>query len=439
MRFVRAGFFVFFALTLQAIVSPPLAVADTVANQQAALQAELNQINQQIAQNQTKLAAEQKQRTSLENEVEILNSQIEEAQLEIRQRDLTIQQLKDGISQKQAGIASLDTQVAAGQASLAQILRETNEMDRTSLAAQVLGGTLEDVFRETDDFHTIQQALGNAFTQMAAQKSDLSAREVALEAQQQEQSDLLQLQVAQQNSLKATEAQKEQLVAAAKGQEAIYQQIIASQQQTAAQIKQALFALNGANHSTSFGDMYQYAQEASAITGVAPSFILGILSEESNLGQNVGTGNWKTDMSPANQPLFAALCQELGLDPDTQPVSKKPWYGWGGAMGPAQFIPSTWNLYVDRIAHATGQSVPNPWDPRTATFAAAILLSDNGADTQTAAAERLAALRYLAGWKNASNPAYAFYGNDVMCLTQKMQQQIDVLNGNLNPGPPISC
>ena len=96
-------------------------------------------------------------------------------------------------------------------------------------------------------------------------------------------------------------------------------------------------------------------------------------------------------------------------------------------MGPAQFIPSTWVLYKDRVAKIVGKSPPNPWDPRTAIFACALLMADNGADKGTREAERLAALRYLAGWKNATKPAYAFYGDDVMEFADKFQKQIDVL------------
>ena len=112
------------------------------------------------------------------------------------------------------------------------------------------------------------------------------------------------------------------------------------------------------------------------------------------------------------------------------PVSKKPWYGYGGAMGPAQFIPSTWVLYEERIAKATGHNPPNPWDPGDAFIAAAILLADNGADKGTLAAERLAALRYFAGWANAGKKAYAFYGDDVMELAEKYQKQIDILSSS---------
>jgi len=159
--------------------------------------------------------------------------------------------------------------------------------------------------------------------------------------------------------------------------------------------------------------------------------LLGIITEESNLGENVGTGNWRTDMHPTrDQPVFATIVAELGLDPDKMPVSKKPWYGWGGAMGPAQFIPSTWILYKDRIADLTGHNPPNPWDPYDAFMASGILLKDNGGAGGNAAKERLAALRYLAGWTNATKKAYAFYGDDVMALAAKYQQQIDILQNS---------
>lgn len=397
--------------------------------QRAALQQQLSTLESEITQNQTKLADEQKQRASLERDVAILDSKIEAAQLAIKARNLTIQGLKSDIADKQKGIQSLDTKVAAGEESLAQILRETREIDDMSFAQIALGGSLSDLFQEIDNFETIQKALGTSFTQMAAARSDLSARKQALEEQQQEEQDLLQLQVLQQNYLKGVEKQKQDLVIAARGQEAIYQQVIATKQQSVAQIRAALFNLRDTK-AVSFGDMYAYAKEASVKTGVRPALILGVLSEESNLGQNLGTGNWRVDMNPTrDQPVFQQITAGLGLDPNSMPVSKRPYYGWGGAMGPAQFIPSTWQLYSDRIANATGQTPPNPWEPRTAVFAAAILLMDNGADSQTRSAERLAALRYLAGRKNATKSAYAFYGDDVMELAAKFQSQIDILGG----------
>ena len=419
----------FSVIICAALAAPSFAVAQVTPEQRATLETQLAQIQSEIKDNQANLSNLQTQRTSLERDVAIYDSKIQAAQLGIKQRNLIIEKLKGDIAQKQQGIRNLDYKVQDGEESLAQILRETRQIDDMTFATLALGGSLSEIFQEIDDFQAVQKALGNSFTRMATQRADLQARQQALEEQRQEEQDLLQLQVLQQNSLKTAQKEKQYLVASARGQESVYQQVIASKQQTAAQIESTLFALRDTK-SISFGNMYAYAKEASLKTNVRPALILGILSEESNLGQNVGSGTWRVDMkSPRDTDPFAQITVELGLNPDSMPVSKKPWYGWGGAMGPAQFIPSTWQLYKERIAASTGQNPPNPWDPRTATFAAAILMMDNGADQQTRAAERLAALRYLAGWKNATKSAYSFYGDDVMDLADKFQQQIDILGG----------
>jgi peptidoglycan hydrolase CwlO-like protein len=413
------------------LVFPAFVGADEASDaaQKAALQAQLDAINVQIKQNSAGLSQLQTQRTSLERDVAILDAKIKDAQLAIKARDLAIRQLKASIAEKESGIRNLDSKVADGHESIAQMLRETRQIDDLSLVQIALAGNLSDLMQEIDDFQSVQRALDIAFKKMGEARDDLSARKLALEDQQQEQQDLLQIQVLQQNTLKSTEKEKQNLVKAAKGQESVYQKLIAGQKQTAAQIQAALFSLRDTK-SVSFGDIYAYAREAGARTGVRPALILGILAEESNLGKNVGSGSWKVDMHPTRDaPLFKKICEALGINPDTQPVSKKPWYGWGGAMGPAQFIPSTWVLYADRIGEIIGQNPPNPWDPRTAAYATALLMADNGATAKTPQAERLAALRYLAGWKNATKPAYAFYGDDVMSLTAKFQSQIDVLGG----------
>jgi len=453
MRTDRASgiLFVVCGAALASSLFPFAVLADVAADQRASLEQQLAQVQNEIKQNQTQLATQQKQRASLERDVAILDSQIQEAQLEIKQRNLTITKIKNGIAEKRAGIRSLDSQVSAGRASLAQILRETNEIDKTPLVLLALGGSLSDLFQDIDDFQTIQRSLGDAFTQMATQRSDLSAREQALQEQQQEEQDLLQIQVLQQNALKATEKQKQNLVTAARGQESIYQQIIVNKQQSAAQIEAALFSLRDTS-AVSFGDMYSYAKEVSAKTGVRPAFILAVLSQESDLGQNIGscyvtsletgdgigknTGAFfqKVMKAPRDTQPFKTITQDFGLTWSTTPVScpfgkvYTASRGYGGAMGPAQFIPSTWQLYAARIARAIGGGKANPWDPRTATFATAIYMADLGADDQTAAAERRAALRYFAG-SHWQNPSYGFYGDQVMDKAAGFQSQITILGG----------
>jgi membrane-bound lytic murein transglycosylase B len=115
-------------------------------------------------------------------------------------------------------------------------------------------------------------------------------------------------------------------------------------------------------------------------------------------------------------------------------------------MGPSQFIPSTWVHYggfvedgsggwvydrsEDLIRSLTGKDSPsNPYNNQDAFVATALLLRDNGAARSGYDAERLAALRYFAGWSNASNPAYAFYGDGVMQHTARIETEIQILQG----------
>lgn len=411
------------------ILIPSALHAALTPEERAQLEQELAEVEREIAQNKAALSGKQAERQSLERDVAILDAQIKDAQLEIRQRNLAIKRLTDGITDKEAAIKILDTKVEQGQVSMAQMIRRTREIDDTTLVELILNGSLSDLFVEVDNFQTVQEALDTAFKEMAIAREDLADRKDALFMQQQEEEELRQLQVLQQKSLQRSEDAKQQLVKAAKGEESVYQRTIAEQTKTAGEIRARLFELRDSG-AIPFGKAYEYAKEASAATGVRPALILGVLAQESNLGENVGTGNWNDDMHPTrDRPVFKTLMEELGLDPDTQRVSKKPWYGWGGAMGPAQFIPSTWVMYKERIGELSGHNPPNPWDARTAIFASALLMADNGADAGTRASERLAALRYFAGWGNANKPAYAFYGDGVMGLADKFQKEIDVLEG----------
>ena len=105
-----------------------------------------------------------------------------------------------------------------------------------------------------------------------------------------------------------------------------------------------------------------------------------------------------------------------------------PWQGgWGGAMGPAQFIPSTWELYATKVAAALGISgMPNPWDPQHAFMASSTYLGALGANKGGYTAERTAALKYYAG-SNWNKKANAFYGDGVMKKATSIQADIDLL------------
>ena len=399
-----------------------------VTRTKAELERELAEVEKEILAQQELVEGKQRERVSLERDVAILTAQIEKSKLEIRQRNLIINNLGDDILGKERTIGSLNEKIERQKESLAQLIRKTNEIDDFTLIEIVLAKqNVSEFFSDLDSFDSIKKSLNESFVEIEDTKQVTEEEKDSLLSKQAEELELRKLQELQKQKIEQREDEKQDILAVTKGVEESYQKVLKEKKKTAAEIRTTLFQLRG-TAAIPFEQALTYANEASRIAGVRPAFILGIVAEESNLGENVGTGNWRSDMHPTrDRPIFAEITERLGLDPDLMPVSKKPWYGWGGAMGPAQFIPSTWVLYEDRIGRASGQVPPNPWEPRTAFIASALLLSDNGADRGGHYNERLAALRYFAGWKNAEKPAYAFYGDEVMELASKYQDLIDIL------------
>jgi peptidoglycan hydrolase CwlO-like protein len=420
--------------------------AGDVLKRRAELQQELDRLEVEIAEQETILNEQKGRSASLERDINILNAEIEKSKLSIRARDIAIAKLSTDISGKIETIDGLNTKIIREKASLAQLIRKTNEKDSFTVLEIILAhDNLSDFFSDLDSFDDINKALNQSFVDITATKQNTSQEKVILEDKREEELELRTLQELEKRKIEEQENEKKNILAISKGIEAGYQKVLESKERTAAEIRSELFTLRDSG-AIPFGQALDLADQAGARTGVRPAFILGVIAEESNLGENVGTGNWRTDMHPDRDvPVFLKIAEALGLNPDTLPVSKKPWYGWGGAMGPAQFIPSTWAIYGgydkssgyeydskdDQIRKILSLNrVSNPWEPLDAFTASSILLADNGADGGTRADERLAALRYFAGWKNATNPSYAFYGDEVMALAEKYQKQIDILNNS---------
>ncbi len=426
-------------------------IASAVAARQAQLQAQLNQINAEIAQQTQILTEQQSQQASLERDIAILQAEIKKSELDIKARDLNIQQLSEGITEKGNTLVALDGQLGDEEASLAQILRNTNTLDHTTLVEFLLAKQgVSSFFSDLDSYASIQGALQNSFTQIQDNKTTTTAAKTALEDQRTQEQQLETLQKLEEQKITAQKQQEQSLLTATKGIEANYQQLIAANQKTAAQIRTELFALAGGGGQIPFPTAITLATEAGKATGVRPALILAVLKQETNLGQNVGQclltnvpnkgdgkgKNTGTQFSGVMKPTrdvdpFMAITASLGLDPYSMPVSCPPSYGYGGAMGPGQFIPSTWVLLENHVASLAGHpnAPANPWDNLDAFTATALLMADNGASSGTASAERTAALKYFAGG-NYTNPAYGFYGDSVMSFAADFQSQIDILKGS---------
>lgn len=446
----------FFLIVTLALSVPFSVTAETKEERRQRLESELQLIERQILQQQVLVEDTQLERQSLERDVALLDAQINKAQLAIQARSVAIQQLSDQIVDKEEVIEILESRLEKQRQSIAEIVRKTNEVEDYSLMEILLSNqTISDFFTDMESFQSLKASLDASLRALEGIKKNTEQQRAELLVKQAAEEELKTLQELEKGEIELREAEKERILEVTKGEEAAYQEMLRQSQKTASQIRQQLFELRDTG-AIPFGQAYELAKVAGAQTGVRPALIMGILTQETRLGENLGVpGVATTDMHPERDlPIFYVIADTLGFDPDSVPVSRAPGYGWGGAMGPSQFIPSTWAIYGgyvnsltgsarwgsgftgewsysqyhDVIRSLTGKNSPsNPYDPQDAFMATALLMRDNGAAAGTYDAERTAALRYFAGWANASNPSYAFYGDGVMGHTERIQAEINIL------------
>jgi membrane-bound lytic murein transglycosylase B len=432
------GVFFFFASTV--------AAQETADERRLRLEAELAEVERQIAQQQVLVDGKRGERRSLERDLAIIDAQIRKAQLGIKARAIEIQQLGVQIGDKQITVNELNERTDKQRQSLAQLVRKANEVDDISLAEIVLrGDSLSEFFEDLESFRSIKSSLHDSLYLIASTKNMTLEEKASLEDKQERAVELKKLQEIEKQEIERREAEKEDILERTRGQEAAYQAILETQQQTAAQIRQAIFELRGTN-GIPFGTAVDYAKIASQKTGVRAALILGILSQESDLGKNTGqclvtnieTGDGKgkntgtpfpgTMKAPRDTVPFKRITEALGMDWGTVAISCPQPGGYGGAMGPTQFIPSTWEMYEGRLKTALGVTATNPWDALHAIMATGLYLQDVGAAGGAYTAEHTAAARYYAGGAWATSGQN--YANQVMQKTAAFQKNIDILDAN---------
>ncbi|MES2135412.1 MAG: lytic murein transglycosylase [Patescibacteria group bacterium] len=413
--------------------------------ERARLEAQYQQLQKEIAQWQSILDDTKLKKNSLQGDVTLLNAQIKKAEAEIKQRSITISNLTTEINARSAKIRNLDERIVRGQESLAEMLRTAREVNSVSLAEIILSSeSVSDFFSDVDAMVVVERSLGELFEEIRGAKSQAEVERQTLAKQQSQELDARYVVEAKKKVVAKSETEKKNLLAITKNEEATYQKVLADRQQQAERIKAALFPLRDTN-GIDFGTALDYASTASQKTGVRAAFILAILSQESDLGKNVGscfvsnlttgdgvgknTGKFFAGVmkSPRDTEPFLKITSSLGLAWATTPVSCPVTGGYGGAMGPSQFIPSTWVGYQARLAKVLGVSIPNPWNAKDAIMATALYMSDLGADAGTYTAERKAAAQYYAGSGWATRGIG--YATSVLSKAEAFQSNIDFLKG----------
>lgn len=426
-----------------------MAVHAATADQKENLQSQIDVLEKEVAEIDGKLQDIQTQTESLNREVAIFNNEIKKKELELRRSALAIRQADIDIANTSVKISEAIQGVERNRRVLAKNLRELRAYDQENLVAIIAkNNTLSDFFRTVNAIESLQASTDKLVEELRQERKQLEVQKADLQEFREEQQSLQSLQEIQKRDLEAKKQEKDRLLVETKGKESIFQNLLKSKKRNLAQLKTQLFYLEKTGVAAE--DAVKFAELAAERTGIRAAFLLALLEVETGknfedgvitAGTRLGGGNWKDDMyncyirlgkrsaAEAQKNAFLAITAKLNLEPDRMPVSRRPNYGCGGAMGPAQFIPTTWLLFEDRVADLTGHRPPNPWSVEDSFTAAAVFLADSGASLKTQAGELRAARTYISGKpscpsRGSARYACLWYGNRVVTLANDIEKII---------------
>lgn len=436
-----------FGSALAPVSQNQLSLAAQSDEERQALEKQLQELENQIDQYESTIDQYKSQGKGLQNEINSLTAKINKVNLQIKAINLSLQNLIQEISVNQKQIVTTEQKIDQNQGILAKSLQNIYENGNLSLAEILLRRPkLSDFFADVNNLIEIQESMRATLEKVVDLHEELLDEQESLAIKKSDTSRLKALQDAQKVAIDLTKQEKSNLLNVTKGNEQKFQSLLKETQKTAAQIRSRLFELIGGG-SLSFEAAYKLAKFAEQSTGMRAAMILAVLDRESSLGENVGRCSYQTAMHPTRDlPVFLSLLSDLKSASKSPPepvlvscpISRHGAYG--GAMGPAQFIPSTWNIYKNRIGDITGSSPASPWNNGDAFTGTALYLNDayessgcrdyaqankNVLSAKTLQ-ERCAAAKYYAGgnWFKYR----FFYGDPVVERANTLQKDIDILN-----------
>ena len=400
-------------------------------------------ISEEIEKDINKTKAE---KDTLQNKIYILKNTIKNLESEIYEGNIMIKDLGNQIYSTQVSIDQTNLQINEIKNNLSNILQMQYEIDQQSPTVILLKNeTFTDFLNELMELERLSLRTRELLENIKNLKISLESQKNLMDGEKDNLEGVVKIQTIKKQENTQTKKEQESVL---KMTEAEYQKHLKDKQETekkVAEITTRIFELAGIPEAPTFGEALELAKYVESILGIRPAFLLAIFKQESNIGKNVGQCYLKNTstgagvisyngkqvdrvMKPSRdvQP-FLSITKELGRDWQNTLVSCPMSIGYGGAMGPGQFIPSTWIIYRDRVKAITGKPA-DPWNIRDAFIATGLYVSDYGAKKQTYDGEWRAAMIYFSGTSlRTSYNYYGFYGDSVMAIAKQLQKDIDII------------
>ncbi|MBU4480929.1 lytic murein transglycosylase [Patescibacteria group bacterium] len=435
------SFFIFNFLFAQEPGETEVCTAQCTTRQEC--EALLKKCEDEIAQLENEGSKAKQKSKTLNNQIAVLKKKVEKLNLQIGQNNIVIQDLGIKVSDTEKSVDKTVLEIENSKKNLAAILRTIYKEDQKSeIEILFSGAQLSDFFSYLSSLGALNSKNQKILEKIETSKLFLEEQKQSLEEDKDDLENVVKIQTLQKAESEDTKKEKDSLLRLTNKE---YQKLLKEKEETAktvAKIKARIFELIGVPEAPTFGEALDIARYVEGITGVRPAFLLAILQQESAIGKNVGqcylkdiatgegirinTGQKLSRvMSPKRDvPPFLIITKDLGRDSLLTQVSCPMSFGWGGAMGPAQFIPSTWMLYKDRLGGIIGKAA-DPWNIKDAFLAASLYLSDYGAKSKTKDGEWKAAMIYFSG--STTNSAFYWYANNVLKRADGFEKDIAVL------------
>lgn len=378
------------------------------ADQYSQNQDQASTIKDDISSLQKKLDQATQKKQSLEKNLNQIKSSLGATVAAIGKTKALLRETTDTIRRKELEVQLLEENIQFKKEMLTALMQEIYFNADKPLAEVVLGeSNFSGALDEASNVSHLSEKVKAILDDVQDLKGQTEDERTHLEAMKKENERVL-----------AEKAKQQQLLA---GSQAATQSDIADQAETIAELqkkmnklKSELSGLLGANISTN--DVMEAAAIASKATGVRKAFILGELTQESGLGRFTGGCYYKsTRVKPADKTAFESIMKELGYDVNKKKISCSPGYGYGGAMGIAQFMPTTWMGYKAKITSMTGHSPADPWSVTDGVVGMAIKLAAGGASSQSG--EVIASKRYYCG-----GPGSPYWNNKCEAYAKNVQR-----------------
>ena len=390
--------------------------------------------------------------SELEKGIAELNYNIAKIQLEIKAKNAKIKQLGENIVVKNEYIGELSDRMENIKRSVAKMMRDSYSFDNVSLVEMFLSNdSLSTFLKDVDDYSSINLKLQELTEELSNVKNLSEKEKKDLETKQTQEAKLKYEQEQAKKTTETYKAEKQDLLSITKNQEAEYKKLIAEKEKLKNQIRNKLYRTAG-GLEISFGDALKLIQPYESTIGVSSALVLSVLFQESamnnTIGANIGRCTYnqpsscisgKTVMSETQKPSYLEIMSNIGLNPETTPVSCAICRdgNYGGAMGPAQFMPETWQSIAKRVSNIINVPYPSPFNNLDAFTASAVLLKDNQDRCKTAFTKRsdiwaCSASKYYGGLSlkgsKLTNFMYYGYGSSVLKRALQFEKDIETLS-----------